>query len=251
MVTYYLKLSQCEQTGSTILTWNVFMINLQTEKFSRSWPVWLVWLILWIFFLTLCIRPHRRAPPCAASRWGPGQGRPASHLPPHSPFRHSLLHWFYARHLRGIYIRHQPVSSRCTSCSSSKAVVEDVVGGLWRWMRLHGFASMWGLCSQGALMGWWVGGWSGRVRRAHSRPYPLSCLMVTVLNGMWTPITASCRSEPSDPERCWLQKVTSEVGVRCAFTGRTWTICLLTPGIQSLSRTKRVRLTYWFPNAVE
>lgn len=31
-------------------------------------------------------------------------------------------------------------------------------------------------------------GWSGRVRRAHGRPYPFSCFMATVLNGAWTSI---------------------------------------------------------------
>lgn len=42
-----------------------------------------------------------------------------------------------------------------------------------------------------------VGGWSGRVRRAHGKPYPLSCFMATVLNGAWTSIIAASHSEPS------------------------------------------------------
>lgn len=108
-------------------------------------------------FLTLCIWPHRRAPPCAASQWGPGQGRPAAHLPPHSPFRHSLLHWFYARHLRGIYIRHQPASSQCASCSSSKAAVEVVVVGVAEVGGAAGLCLDVGLCSRVELTGWWVG----------------------------------------------------------------------------------------------
>lgn len=47
-----------------------------------------------------------------------------------------------------------------------------------------------GLCSQVELMGRWV--FLGRVRRAHDRPYPSSCFMVTGLKGVWTSITASC-----------------------------------------------------------
>ena len=159
-------------------------------------------------YLTLRIRPHRCAPPCAASQWEPGQGRPAAHLPPHTPFRHSLLRWFYARHLRGIYIRHQPASSQCTSCSSSKAVMvveeEEEEGGLWRRVELLERGN---LLSGGADG---VGGWLGRVRRAHGRPYPLSCFMTTVLNGAWTSITASCHSEPSDSGRCQPKKSSQE-----------------------------------------
>lgn len=64
-----------------------------------------------------------------------------------------------------------------------------------------------GLCSQVELMGWWVVGWPGRVRRAHGRPYPLSCFMATVLNGAWTSITASRHSEPSDSEKMLAEKV--------------------------------------------
>lgn len=66
-----------------------------------------------------------------------------------------------------------------------------------------------GLCSQVELMG----RWSGRVRRAHSRPYPFVCFMATVLNGAWTSITASCHSEPSDSGRCGLKKWVSGVAV--------------------------------------
>lgn len=51
-------------------------------------------------------------------------------------------------------------------------------------------------------VGLWVGGWRGRVRGDHSRPYPLSCFMATVLNGTRTSITASRHSEPSDSGRC-------------------------------------------------
>lgn len=171
-----------------------------------------------LFNLTTCrltshIRPHRRAPPCAASQWGPGQGRPASHLPPRSPFRHSLLHWFYARHLRGISIIHQPVSSQCSSCSEA-VVVEET----W-----------WEGCGDGKScrmnVGLGVGGWSGRVRRAHSRPYPLSCFMATVLNGVWTSITASCQSEPSDSGRCWLEKLCQESA--CAVLSRESLLLLI------------------------
>lgn len=42
----------------------------------------------------------------------------------------------------------------------------------------------------------------GRARGDHSRPYPLSCFMATVLNGTRTSITASRHSEPSDSGRC-------------------------------------------------
>lgn len=59
--------------------------------------------------------------------------------------------------------------------------------------------------------GRWVGGWSGRVRRAHGRPYPLSCFMATVLINMWTSITASWCSEPSDSRRCWLKQLSQEL----------------------------------------
>lgn len=50
-----------------------------------------------------------------------------------------------------------------------------------------------GLCSQVELTEWW----EGRVRQAHSRPYPLSSFMATVLNGVCTSITKSSHSEPS------------------------------------------------------
>lgn len=52
--------------------------------------------------LTLCSGPHWD-PPCAASRWGPGQGQSGLATPlPHDPFLHSLL-WFCTQHLRGYY----------------------------------------------------------------------------------------------------------------------------------------------------
>lgn len=57
------------------------------------------------------------------------------------------------------------------------------------------------LQSGSVLSGGADGGWGcrvGRVRRAHGRPYPLSCFMATVLNGGWTSITAARHSEPSD-----------------------------------------------------
>lgn len=64
--------------------------------------------------------------------------------------------------------------------------------------------------SRGWRRRWWEGRGDGRmnvglgvggVRRAHSRPYPLSCFMATVLNGACTSITASRHSEPSDSGR--------------------------------------------------
>lgn len=147
--------------------------------------------------LTLCIRPLHRGPPCAASQWGPGQGRPATHLPPHSPFRHSLLHWFYARHLRGIYIRHQPMSPQWTSCSSSKAVM----GGCWKLIGLQDYASAWDSAHRWS---WWGGGRSGRVRQAHDRPYPLSCFMATVLNGITPSLHLVTQSHQT--QRCLLKR---------------------------------------------
>lgn len=76
-----------------------------------------------------------------------------------------------------------------------------------------------GLSSRVELTGWW-----GRVRRAHSRAYPLSCFMATVLNGAWTFITASCHSEPSDSGRC--RPKLSHRAVRCAFTRSSFIINL-------------------------
>lgn len=77
-------------------------------------------------------------------------------------------------------------------------------GGLWRRVELLECGN---LLSGGADG---VGGWLGRVRRAHSRPYPLSCFMTTLLNGAWTSITASCHSEPSDSGRCQPKKSSQE-----------------------------------------
>lgn len=78
-------------------------------------------------------------------------------------------------------------------------------------------------CRMNVALG--VGGWSGRVRRAHSRPYPLSCFMATVLNGVWTSITASCQSEPSDSGRCWLEKLCQESA--CAVLSRESLLLLI------------------------
>lgn len=144
-----------------------------------------------MLFLTLCKPPLLHAPPCAANQWGPVQGRPASHLLPHSPFRHSLLHWFYTRHLRGIYIRHPPAFLPRTSCSSAKVVV----GGLRSWVRLYGYAwHTWALLSDGAERVV-MSRWSGRVRQAHCWPYPSSCFITTVLILICISITASQHSE--------------------------------------------------------
>lgn len=76
----------------------------------------------------------------------------------------------------------------------------------WRW---EGGENGWGcriMLQCGTPLSGGADGVVGRVRRAHDRPYPLSCFMATVLNGVWTSITASCRSEPSDSGRCWRKR---------------------------------------------
>lgn len=86
------------------------------------------------------------------------------------------------------------MSSQCASCLSSKAVAEVAIGG-----RVQD--DEYSLQSGSVLSGGADGGWGcrvGRVRRAHGRPYPLSCFMAMVLNGGWTSITAARHSEPSD-----------------------------------------------------
>jgi len=100
----------------------------------------------------------------------------------------------------------------CNARHVPKVVVEVVVGGLRR-KGGRGVAARLcynvGLCSLLEQKGYWA----GRVRRAHSRPYPLSCFMATVLNGTWTSINVSCRSEPSNSGRCQLKGMGWDGGV--------------------------------------
>lgn len=71
----------------------------------------------------------------------------------------------------------------------------------WRGRCWEGRIAAWKWGSRGGSLAELTGRWEGRVRRAHSWPYPLSCILATALNGVTTSITVSCHSEPSD----WLE----------------------------------------------
>lgn len=170
---------------------------------------------------------RRHALPCAASRWGPAQGGAASRLRPRTPFRRSLLHRFYTRHLAGLSLICRPASRRCSSCSEA---VAEGVGSLWEELGDGGGTR-----------------WSGRDgggRRARRSTYPLSCFMAMVLKGARTSITASRHSEPSDTVR---RRLGEESAISYCWSS---TICLLPPRMLSLSQTQGVRSTYRPPNTV-